>query len=552
MLRVPDIEEVEALGRDLGFNFTHEEASVLQPKFVNALRRLNRLSEMWIGEEHALAHGDLSRRSWRLTKEQDPLNAFTWACRVEGAPEGALSGKTVGLKDNIALAGVPLTMGSHFMDGYIPDFDAAVVTRLLAHGATILGKLNMHDFASGGGLLGIGDFGRTPNPYDHERVSGGSSSGCAAAVATGMVDLAIGDDQGGSIRNPAHYCGVVGVKPTYGLVPHTGAVGADPSLDHLGPLSRSVRDSALTLQCIAGSDGDDPRQADCPPLTDLMTGLDGGVRGVRIGLLLEGIGYEGMEREVSDAVLGCLDVLAGAGAIVGKVSIPMHEEAYIPASAIMLGGTKRLYDTNLGGAFYGSSYPASLMTTFGRFKRSNGHELPISYKQTVALAEYLERYYHGRFYAKAQNMRRTVRQAYDSAFKNFDVIVCPTKPTRAPKFVEPRNQREELEFFLERGVSEAAFSRNTAPFNYTGHPAISVPCAMTDGLPIGIQLVGRHYEDGLLLRVASTIQEIVDLSRFELPQVSTGPNATSESSGKGHPSWPERGPRYPSAQMRGD
>lgn len=147
----------------------------------------------------------------------------------------------------------------------------------------------MHDFASGGGLLGIGDFGRTPNPYDHERVSGGSSSGCAVAVATGMVDLAIGDDQGGSIRNPAHYCGVVGVKPTYGLVPHTGAVGADPSLDHLGPLSRSVRDSALTLQCIAGSDGDDPRQADCPPLTDLMTGLDGGVRGLRIGLLLEGV-----------------------------------------------------------------------------------------------------------------------------------------------------------------------------------------------------------------------------------------------------------------------
>src|SRR3984957_19793342 len=152
VLRVPDIEEVETLGRDLGFNFTHEEASVLQPKFVNALRRLDRLSEMRIGEEHALAHGDLNRRSWRLTKEQDPLSAFTWACRVEGAPEGALSGKTVGLKDNIALAGVPLTMGSHFMDGYIPDFDAAVVTRLLAHGATILGKLNMHDFASGGGL----------------------------------------------------------------------------------------------------------------------------------------------------------------------------------------------------------------------------------------------------------------------------------------------------------------------------------------------------------------------------------------------------------------
>ncbi|HTJ57125.1 MAG TPA: amidase family protein [Devosiaceae bacterium] len=532
MLRVPDTDEVKALGQDLGFNFTHEEASILQPKFANALRRFHRLSEMRIGEEQGPAETGSGRRSWRLTAEQDPLNTFTWACRVEGAPEGVLSGKTVGLKDNIALAGVPLTMGSHFMDGYIPDYDATVATRLLAHGATIVGKLNMHDFASGGGLVGIGDFGRTPNPYDHERVSGGSSSGCAVAVATGTLDLAIGDDQGGSIRNPAHYCGVVGVKPTYGLVPHTGAVGADPSLDHLGPLTRTVRDAAQALQCIAGSDNDDPRQAACPQEIDLMTGLGDGVRGLRIGLLLEGIGYEGMESEVSDAALNCLDALAGAGAVVGKVSIPMHEEAYIPASAIMLGGTKRLYDTNLGGAFYGSSYPTSLMTMFGRFKRSSGHELPISYKQMIALAEYVERNYHGRFYAKAQNMRAAVRKAYDDAFQNFDVLVCPTKPTRAPKFTEPRDHREELEFFLDRVVSEAAFSRNTAPFNYTGHPAISVPCAMTGGLPIGVQLVGRHFEDALLLRVASTIQEIVGLSRFELPNGGGRNAATGDGNGR--------------------
>jgi amidase len=516
MLRVPELEEVVALGKELGFNFTHDEASAIHPKFVNALRTMHRLSEMRIGDEPEI-HDDSSRRSWRMTAEQDPLNVFTWACRVEGAPDGVLSGKTVGLKDNIALAGVPMTLGSHFMDGYIPDYDATVVTRLLAHGATIVGKLNMHDFASGGGLVGIGDFGRTPNPYDQERVSGGSSSGCAVAVATGTVDLAIGDDQGGSIRNPAHYCGVVGVKPTYGLVPHTGAVGADPSLDHLGPLTRSVKDAAQALQCLAGSDGDDPRQAACPPTIDLMTGLDHGVRGLRVGLLLEGVGYDGMESEVSDAAYACLDVLAGAGAIVSKVSIPMHTDAYVPASAIMLGGTKRLYDTNLGGAFYGASYPSSLMTTFGRFKRSNGYELPISYKHMITLAEYVERNYHGRFYAKAQNMRATVRKAYDDAFGSFDVLICPAKPTRAPKFTEPRDPREELEFFLDRVVSEAAFSRNTAPFNYTGHPAISVPCAMTGGLPIGIQLVGRHFEDGLLLRVASTIQDIVGPSLFAPP-----------------------------------
>jgi amidase len=505
MLRVPDSEEILAMGEKLGLDFTMPEAEIVRERIVVKLKEVDQFYEAHFPGEHEQRPRGTS---YRPSVEEDPLNAFISKFRIEGAESGPLAGKTVALKDHISVAGVPLTLGSHFMDGYIADIDATVVTRLLDHGATVIGKLNMDDFASGGGLLGAGNFGRTLNPHGTGFVSGGSSSGAGAAVAGGYVDIAIGGDQGGSVRNPASYCGIVGLKPTFGLVPHTGAIGADPSLDYLGPMTRRVEETALTLQCIAGPDGSDPRQRSMPDIPDYSSLLDRSVEGLRIGILDEGFGYPRMDDDVSDAVLAAADVLRGAGALVTRISVPAHTDAYVPASIIMAEGTRYLFDSNLGGTSADTYYPISLITAFGRFKQSAGYELPLSSKLNATFAEYLHTRYHGRFYAKAQNVRGAIRRAYDSALAEVDLLICPTKPTTAPRYVEPTNYVEEMEYFLSRGEpGNAAFSRNTAPFNYTGHPAISVPCAAVNGMPVGMQIVGRHFEDDVVLRAAYAFQE---------------------------------------------
>ncbi|SEB72533.1 amidase family protein [Paenibacillus sp. GP183] len=512
MLRIPEVEEVMELGKELGFNFTRTEAEIVQDRIASSLQELDEFYEMRIEEERLPLRYLTRDPGYRPSAEEDPYNAFIRKCRVEGAEEGILKGKTVALKDHVAVAGIPQSFGSHFMDGYIPDYDATIVTRLLDHGATITGKLNMHDFSSGG-MIGVGNFGRTQNPHNPDHVPGGSSSGSGAALAAGLVDISIGGDQGGSVRNPAHYCGVVGLKPTFGLIPHTGVVGADPSLDYLGPMARRVEDVAAALQCLAGPDGYDPRQTEMPEIPNYTELLDRGVKGLKIGILTEGFGYEGMEKDVEEAVLSAVDVLRHAGAEVKKVSIPMHTDAHIAGSAIMLEGTKYLFDTNFGGAFAATYYPTSLITTIGRFKQSHGHEWPLTFKLNMTLAEYLHERYHGRLYAKAQNVRKTVKKAYDKAFAEVDLLVCPTKPNKAPKFVEARNYVEAMEHYLNRGG--AAHSRNTMPFNYTGHPAISVPCAKSEGLPIGMQLIAPHFQDLLLLQTAYAFQETVDMSKLQ-------------------------------------
>jgi amidase len=273
-------------------------------------------------------------------------------------------------------------------------------------------------------------------------------------------------------------------------------------------MTRRVEDTALTLQCIAGPDGSDPRQRSMPEIPDYSSLLDRGVDGLRIGILDEGFGYPGLDADVNDAVLAATDVLRGAGATVTRISVPAHTDAYVPASIIMAEGTRYLFDSNLGGTSADTYYPISLITAFGRFKQAAGYELPLSSKLNATFAEYLHDRYHGRFYAKAQNVRGAIRRAYDAALAEVDLLICPTKPTTAPRYVEPTNYVEEMEYFLSRGEpGNAAFSRNTAPFNYTGHPAISVPCAAVNGMPVGMQLVGRHFEDDIVLRAAYAFQE---------------------------------------------
>src|SRR5438067_4197871 len=254
---------------------------------------------------------------------EDPFNAWRWKCHIEGAPDGRMAGKSVSFTDHIAVAGVPMSFGSFALEGFIPDFDATVVTRVLEAGGTITGKNVMNGLSGGYGTGGgIGDYGRPLNPHNHEHVTGGSSSGSGAAVAAGQVDISFGGDQGGSIRIPAAFCGIVGLKPTFGLVSHFGiGFGSDQSIDFTGPMARTVEDAAAALQATAGHDSYDPRQTrDVPSSLDAVSRLTDGVAGLRIGVVQEG--FAGAELEVRDLVMAAVDVLAGAGATVSEMCIP--------------------------------------------------------------------------------------------------------------------------------------------------------------------------------------------------------------------------------------
>src|SRR4051794_26181753 len=262
MFAIPDVAEVVSAGNSLGLHLGSQEAVLFQKYLAEKLELLDQFVQARIDEAKPTLSYPAREPGYRPSPEEDPLNAWLWKCKITGAADGVLAGKTVSFKDHIAVADMPLTFGSFVLEGFIPDFDATVVTRTLAAGGTIVGKQAMNGFAGGFGFGGgIGDYGRPKNPHNPEHVTGGSSSGSGAAVAAGEVDISFGGDQGGSIRIPAAWSGTVGLKPTFGLISHFGiGFGSDQSVDYTGPMTRTVHDAAVALQAVAGYDGLDPRQ----------------------------------------------------------------------------------------------------------------------------------------------------------------------------------------------------------------------------------------------------------------------------------------------------
>jgi amidase len=515
MLRRPDVDEVMEYGRALGFDLTAAEARMIQARMMDTIAGLEAFDELRLEERRPPLRFTDRDPGGRPSEAEDPLGAFIRRCRVAGAEHGPLHGKTVALKDHIALAGVPLTFSSHMMDGYIPDFDATVVTRLLDAGATIVGKLKMEEFSWGGpGLSGVGDYGRPLNPHNRDHVTGGSSSGSGAAVAGGAVDIALGGDQGGSIRLPAAWCGIVGLMPTHGLVPHSGVFGLEPTIDYVGPMARTVEDVAVTLQCLAGRDGLDPRQADVPAtLPSYTDALSRGVAGLRIGILQEGFGVEGGDPAVDEAVMEAVRALERAGARTARVSAPLHRHALSALMPIYLEGGKRMYDTELGGTFAKTYYPSSLISIFGRLKQSHAREFSPNLKLNLLQGHYLQKNYSGRLYAKAQNVRPVFVAQYDGVFSTVDLLAMPTIPLTAPRWEVPRDYEDALELTMlggRRSLDLRPVIANTCPFNYTGHPAISVPCAKLRGLPVGLMLVAPYFREDALLQAAAAYQGAVD------------------------------------------
>ncbi|MCO8266020.1 Asp-tRNA(Asn)/Glu-tRNA(Gln) amidotransferase subunit GatA [Haloferax prahovense] len=420
------------------------------------------------------------------------LNAFITKETLDGADDGPLAGKTVAVKDNISTEGLRTTCGSAMLEDYVPPYDATVVELLKDAGATIVGKANMDEFGMGT-TTETSAFGPTKNPVDESRVPGGSSGGSAAAVAAGEADLALGTDTGGSIRCPAAFCGVVGIKPTYGLVSRYGLVAYANSLEQIGPIAPTVEDAAALLDVIAGPDDRDGTTRDAGADSNYAAAADGDVEGLTIGVPTEFV--EGADEGVEEAFWAALDELEAQGAEYREVSMPSVEKAVAAYYVIAMSEAS----SNLArfdGVRYGKSggYDGNWNEAFARAREEGfGSEV----KRRILLGTYaLSAGYHDKYYAKAQDARAWVKQDFDEAFEDVDVVASPTMP------VPPFELGESLDDPLQMYLADA----NTVPVNLANLPAISVPAGETDGLPVGLQLIGPKFGEETIVRAASAVE----------------------------------------------
>ncbi|HEY2221713.1 amidase, partial [Actinomycetospora sp.] len=389
------------------------------------------------------------------------------------------------------------------VEGYVPTTDATIVSRLLAAGATIAGKAVCEDLCFAGASI-TANTGDVENPWAPERSAGGSSGGSAALVAGGVVDMATGGDQGGSIRIPASDCGLVGHKPTWGLVPYTGAFPIEATIDHVGPITRTVADAALMLSVIAGADGHDPRQPATVTSQDYVAALGAGAQGLRVGILREGFGLAESEPETDDAVRTATQALADAGMTVTEVSVPWHLHGPRIWDVIATeGATAQMVDTYGYGLNWKGLYDPEIMDHYGRRWTEDGSRFPETVDLVLLAGKYALNTTHGRHYAMAQNLAPKLAAAYDAALAEVDVLVMPTLPMRATVRPGPDARPPEI---LGRALEMLA---NTAPFDVTGHPACSVPAPLADGLPVGMMLVGRQFDDATVLRAAHAYEQAV-------------------------------------------
>jgi amidase len=497
-LRPPTREEIEAIAADFGLHVAAEEMEAyrnLAMGYVGAAALLDALPDELPPVRYPRTPGK------RPPADENPLGAWYVRTRIEGAREGPLAGREIALKDNVMVAGVPMSNGTKILDGYVPPVDATIATRILDAGGTIVGKAVCESFCFSAGSH-TSDSGPVRNPYDVDRSAGGSSSGCAALVGAGEVDLAIGGDQGGSIRVPASFCGVCGMKPTHGLVPYTGILPLDPTIDHAGPITSDVAGNALLLQAIAGADGLDGRQA-APRVGDYVEALGLGAEGLRIGVLREGFGRAGGEPDVDEKVQAAAERFARLGAKVAEVSVPLHSEVLGLTLPTFLSGMSVVLGTDGVGPGREDVFVPSLVD-HARGWRQRADDLPPTLKTMLVGAELMRRRWGWRYYAKAMNQVRRIRAAYDAAFQELDLLLLPTTPMKAMPLPGPAAGLQQL--------LEASFASgpNTQPFDHTHHPAMSIPCGLSEGLPVGMMLVGRHFEEATIYRAAQAFEQSED------------------------------------------
>ncbi|MBZ5526032.1 MAG: Asp-tRNA(Asn)/Glu-tRNA(Gln) amidotransferase subunit GatA [Acidobacteriia bacterium] len=413
---------------------------------------------------------------------------------AKGDPLPALAGVPVGIKDVMVTRGVRSTAGSKVLENFIPPYDCTAVTRLEAAGAIVLGKLNCDEFAMGSSNENSA-YGPVRNPRDKSRVPGGSSGGSAAAVAAGMAVATLGSDTGGSIRQPAAFCGVVGLMPTYGRVSRYGLIAFASSLDHIGPLTRTVKDTALLLGCIAGRDPLDSTSANLP-VPDYAREMEKPVDGLKLGVPKEYFA-EGLDPEVRSSVESAIAALKARGCEIVPISLP-HTSYAVPAYYVIATAEASANLARFDGVRYGyrSANPKTLAELY---RRSRDEAFGPEVKRRIMLGTYvLSSGYYDAYYLKAQKVRTLITRDFEEAFTRVDAIVTPTTPTAAFKLGEKTD--DPLAMYLA--------DIYTVTGDLAGVPGISVPCGKTSsGLPIGLQILGRHFDESTVLRVARAVEQ---------------------------------------------
>lgn len=451
----------------------------------------------------------------RIEKLEPTIGSYLEVCRDRAVAQAravqarldaseelpALAGIPMALKDNICTEGVLTTCASRMLHNFVPSYSATVARRLEEQGAVLLGKLNLDEFAMGGSTENS-YFKQTKNPWDAQRVPGGSSGGSAASVASGEAAFALGSDTGGSIRQPASFCGVVGMKPTYGAVSRFGLIAFASSLDQIGPLTKDVTDCAIVLNAVAGHDPMDSTSADVE-YPDYTCFLDNGVKGMRIGLPREYIG-EGISEEVKSAVLAAAEAYRDMGAQVEEFSLPITEYA-IPAYYLISSAEASSNLARYDGIKYGyrSENTRDLLDLYSK-TRSEGFGAEV--KRRIMLGTYaLSSGYYDAYYKKALQVRTLISNAFNSAFEKFDVVLGPTTPTTAFKIGEKSDNP--LEMYL--------VDIYTVSVNIAGLPGLVIPCGRdSKGLPVGLQLIGKPFAEGTLLRAAFAFEQNAGFHRM--------------------------------------
>jgi aspartyl-tRNA(Asn)/glutamyl-tRNA(Gln) amidotransferase subunit A len=451
----------------------------------------------------------------RIQKEDGQIGAFLTLSReralqqaermdrivADGKPLPPLGGVPVGIKDVLSTRGVRTTAGSKILDKYVPPYDCTAVAKLETAGAVILGKMNCDEFAMGSSNENSG-FHPVRNPRDLSRVPGGSSGGSAAAVAAGMAVATLGSDTGGSIRQPASFCGVVGLMPTYGRVSRYGLIAFASSLDHIGPLTRTVKDAAIVLGAIAGRDPMDSTSAEVP-VPDYVSQLDKPVSGLKLGVAKEYFG-DGLDDEVRQAVERAIDTLKSLGCEVVPVSLP-HTSYAIPAYYLIATAEASSNLARYDGVRY-SLRARGVKTLSEMYRRSRDEGFGTEVKRRIMLGTYaLSAGYYDAYYLKAQKVRTLLTRDFDEAFQKVDAIVTPTCPTAAFRLGEKSN--DPLSMYLADIYTVTA--------DLAGIPGISIPCGPTrEKLPIGVQILGKHFDEATILRIAHAYEQATGRSQL--------------------------------------
>jgi amidase len=503
MIKRPTIEQLQRIVSSLHMSMSEREVGEYLDVLEGTMQAYDRVEQLpdYLPEvRYPRTPGT------RPSASENPLGAWYVKSEVKGAPYGPLAGKRVVLKDNICLAGVPMMNGASTLEGYVPDVDATLVTRILDAGGTIVGKAHCEYFCLSGGSH-TSAAGPVHNPYKIGYSAGGSSSGCAALVGAGEVEMAIGGDQGGSIRMPGSYSGCYGMKATHGLVPYTGVMPIEATIDHAGPMTATVANNALLLEVIAGPDGLDPRQYNVR-VDKYTAALGRGVAGMRIGVLTEGFRHPSSEPDVDQKVRQAADRLRALGAIVEEVSIPMHLDGPAIWTPIALEGLQaQMMHGNGMGFNWEGMFTTSLLDAHANW-RARANQLSRTLKISMLAGEYFIRTYRGHYYAKAQNLSRLLKKTYNDAFSRHDLLLMPTTPMKATPIPA---QDAPLSLYCQRAFEMLP---NTCPFDVSGHPAMNVPCGMSAGLPVGMQLVAAHYNESTIYRAAHAFEQLGDWRSF--------------------------------------